>query len=160
MSIAISGQSLSFSRLHSVQKTHTYTGCMYTCIYIVYRQCTCTSHNIIYTLHNVMCIYIVCPYTCVIVCWLGSSRRSGCGLEWAWPSVVLALLPHVYTSIDVTSEREGGRGLRESVFEGEGRSVCVCLRERACLRERGECVCQGRGHSKQYLQLPHTHTHR
>ena len=32
-------------------------------------------------------------YTCVMVYCEGSSRRSGCGLEWAWPSVVLALLP-------------------------------------------------------------------
>ena len=32
-------------------------------------------------------------YTCVMVYCEGSSRRSGCGLEWAWPSVVLVLLP-------------------------------------------------------------------
>ena len=114
----------------------------------------------------VMCIYIVHVYTCVIEYWLGSSRRSGCGLEWAWPNVVLALLPHVYISIDVTSEREGGRGLRECVFEGEGRSVCVfegegrsvCVFEGEGVFEREGSVCQGRGHSKQYLQLPHTHT--
>ena len=34
------------------------------------------------------------PYgTCVMVYCEVSSRRSGCGLKWAWPSVVLALLP-------------------------------------------------------------------